>query len=357
MNSLVHRVSPNLACQDESFGLYTATISKAGVGIFFISNIPQGIRLAGVKYQCSSRIPRPLGEKVEAFSVYADLEKGLSPHTVNGYFSDLEQCCGFLASLKIEDWRKVEADHVSLWIGSLSEDGYAVSSLARKLTSIRMMSRFLVREGIREDDFCEWLAGPKMVRSIPQTLSLHEVERLLDAPDLKTPYGIRDRAILELLYSSGLRVTELSTLEMHQIDLEQGYLRVVGKGSKERIVPIGGAALTALESYLNSSRPFFVKPRTGSELFLSERGSAISRKMIWVVIKRWAKAAGIDKPVKPHLLRHSFATHLLSGGADLRVIQEMLGHADISTTQIYTALEQKRLIHQHGKFHPRNRLG
>ncbi len=310
-----------------------------------------------MKYQCSPRIPRPLGEKVEAFSVYADLEKGLSPHTVEGYFSDLEQFCGCLASLKIEDWSKVKAEHVSLWISFLSGDGYAVSSLARKLSSIRMMSRFLVREGMRKDDFCEWLAGPKMVRSIPQTLSTHEVERLLEAPDLKTPYGIRDRAILELLYSSGLRVTELSTLEMHQVDLEQGYLRVVGKGSRERIVPIGVAALNALETYLNSSRSYFVKPKTGSELFLSERGSAISRKMIWVIIKRWAKAAGIEKPVKPHLLRHSFATHLLGGGADLRVIQEMLGHSDISTTQIYTALEDKRLIHQHARFHPRNRLG
>ena len=309
-----------------------------------------------MRYRCSPRIPRPLGEQVEAFSVYADLEKGLSPHTVKAYFSDLEQCCGFLNSLKIEDWRKVKADHVSLWIGSLSGDGYEVSSLARKLTSIRLLSRFLIREGIRKDDFCEWLAGPKMTRSIPQTLSTEEVERLIDAPDLKTPYGVRDRAILELLYSSGLRVTELSSLEMHQIDLEQGYLRVVGKGSKERIVPIGSEALAALESYLNSSRSHFVKPKTGSELFLSERGTAISRQMIWVIIKRWAKAAGIDKPVKPHLLRHSFATHLLSGGADLRVIQEMLGHADISTTQIYTALEDKRLIHQHAKFHPRNRV-
>ncbi len=309
-----------------------------------------------MKYHCSARIPSLLAEQVEAFSVYLHLERGLSPNTLDGYFSDLEQCCGFLTSLQIEDWRQVKAEHISLWISSLSGDDYAVSSLARKLTSIRMMSRFLVRESIRNDDFCDLLSGPKMVRRIPETLSCDEVDRLLDAPDPKTPYGIRDRAILELFYSSGLRVSELSALEMHQVDLEQGYLRVVGKGSKERIVPIGGKALTALETYLDSSRQFFVKPKTGSELFLSERGSAISRKMIWVIIKRCAKAAGIKKPVKPHLLRHSFATHLLGGGADLRVIQEMLGHADISTTQIYTAVEDKRLIDQHARFHPRNRL-
>ncbi|MCZ6672340.1 MAG: site-specific tyrosine recombinase XerD [Verrucomicrobia bacterium] len=309
-----------------------------------------------MKYRCSSRIPELLAEYVEAFAVYAELEKGLSHNSVAGYFGDLEQCAGFLKTLGVEDWGSVKPDHISLWISTLSGDDYAVASLARKLTSIRLMAKFLVKESIREDDFSELLAGPKMVRRIPLTLSSDEVDRLLAAPDSSTPYGLRDRAMLELLYSSGLRVSELSALELHQLDLEEGYLRVFGKGSKERIVPVGRKALEAIQSYLDSGRSFFVKPKTGSDLFLSERGTAISRKMLWVIIKRYAKAAGIEKPVKPHLLRHSFATHLLNGGADLRAIQEMLGHADISTTQIYTTVEETRLLEQHGQFHPRNQL-
>lgn len=306
--------------------------------------------------RCSSRIPDDLAEWIDAFVVYAELEKGLSKNTVSGYFSDLEQCAGFLKSLGVVDWSRVSHEHISLWISSLTGDDYAVASLARKLTSIRLFARFLVREGFREDDFSELLAGPKMVRRLPETLSAEEVDRLLAAPDLKTPYGLRDRAMLELLYSSGLRVSELGNLELHQLDLEHGYLRVYGKGSKERLVPVGTRALEAVQSYLDSGRAFFVKHHTGSELFLSERGKAISRKMLWVIIKRCAVTAGIEKSVKPHLLRHSFATHLLNGGADLRAIQEMLGHADISTTQIYTTVEDERLLEQHNQHHPRNRL-
>ena len=308
-------------------------------------------------YRCSSKVPELLAEQVEAFAVQAELEKGLSANTVAGYFADLEQCAGFLKSLGIEDWVFVQPEHISLWISSLSGDDYAVASLARKLTSIRLMARFLVKESVRKDDFSELLSGPKLVRSIPLTLSSSEVDRLLDAPDIRTPYGIRDKAMLELLYSSGLRVSELAALELHQLDMENKYLRVFGKGSKERLVPVGSKAIEAIQSYLDSGRRFFVKRHTGSELFLSERGKAISRKMLWVIIKRYARIAGIEKPVKPHLLRHSFATHLLNGGADLRVIQEMLGHADISTTQIYTAVEEGRLLDQHAQFHPRNKLG
>ena len=161
--------------------------------------------------------------------------------------------------------------------------------------------------------------------------------------------------MLELFYSSGLRVSELGGLTIQQVDLEHGFLRVFGKGSKERVVPIGGKATDAIKVWLEAGRPHFVKARTGSQLFLSERGDGLSRVTLWFIVKKYAKLAGINKTVKPHLLRHSFATHLLSGGADLRAIQEMLGHANISTTQIYTAVESKRLIDQHAKFHPRNR--
>jgi len=327
------------------------------LGPFFILN-PSGCRsFPELMFRCTSRIPELLAELIEAFAVHVELEKGLSSNSVAGYFGDLEQCAGFLKSLGVTNWEAVKSDHISLWISSLSGEDYAVASLARKLTSIRLMARFLVRENIRKDDFSELLSGPKMVRRIPLTLSVEEVDRLLDAPDINTPYGLRDKAMLELFYSSGLRVSELGALELHQLDLENGFLRVFGKGSKERLVPVGSKAIESIIFYLDSGRSFFVKPLTGSEIFLSERGKGISRKMLWVIIKRYAVAAGISKPVKPHLLRHSFATHLLSGGADLRAIQEMLGHADISTTQIYTAVEDKRLIEQHDQFHPRNQMG
>jgi integrase/recombinase XerD len=181
------------------------------------------------------------------------------------------------------------------------------------------------------------------------------MEKLLAAPTGGDAYSIRDRAMLELFYSSGLRISELSGLSLQQVDLEHGFVRVFGKGSKERVVPMGEKALDAMRVYLTSGRSRLVKPRTGSELFLSERGKAISRKTVWVIVKKYAARAGLSKAVKPHLLRHSFATHLLGGGADLRAIQEMLGHASIGTTQIYTAVENSRLLDQHAKHHPRNK--
>lgn len=229
-----------------------------------------------------------------------------------------------------------------------------VSSLARKLTALRGLARYLVREKLREDDFTALLASPKQVRSIPGTLSPEEVDRLLSAPTGGTAHALRDKALLELFYSSGLRVSELGELTIQQIDLENGFTRVFGKGSKERVVPVGQKATAAIKVWLEAGRPNFVKSRTGSQLFLSERGSGLSRVTLWLIVKKYAKLAGITKTVKPHLLRHSFATHLLNGGADLRAIQEMLGHASIATTQIYTAVESKRLIDQHAKFHPRN---
>ncbi len=231
-----------------------------------------------------------------------------------------------------------------------------MASLARKLTALRGLARYLVSQRLRTDDFTELLSGPKLTRRIPGTLSAGDVAKLLAAPTGGDPFALRDRAILELFYSSGLRVSELGGLLLQQVDLENGFIRVFGKGSKERVVPVGRQAATALTDYLVSGRPHFVRTRTGSALFLSERGGPLSRQMLWVLVKKYAQRAGIDKPVKPHLLRHSFATHLLAGGADLRAIQEMLGHANISTTQIYTAVDEQRLVGHHAKFHPRNRV-
>ena len=241
------------------------------------------------------------------------------------------------------------------WIHSLSSANYTVASLARKLSALRMLARYLVRENLRDDDFTALLTGPKPARKMPQTLSATEIARLVNAPNGGDPRALRDRALLELFYSSGLRVSELAALTLQQIDLQQGFLRVFGKGSKERVVPVGGKACDALATYLASGRPHLVRPHTGSQFFLNHRGRALSRVALWMIVKAHAQRAGITKNVKPHALRHSFATHLLTGGADLRAIQEMLGHASISTTQIYTAVEPQRLLDQHAKFHPRNR--
>lgn len=301
------------------------------------------------------RAPDGFAGDLDDFLSFIDLERGLSPRTQEGYASDLAQCAAFLRRQGASDWRTVDGALVGRWIHSLSGADYTVSSLARKLTALRGLARYLMREKLRADDFTALLSSPKFSRRIPGTLSVEEVGRLLAAPSGGGAHDLRDRALLELFYSSGLRVSELAGLTIQQIDLEHGFLRVFGKGSKERVVPIGGQAAAAIATWLASGRPHFVKPRTGSELFLSERGSALSRVTLWLIVKKHAQRAGITRPVKPHLLRHSFATHLLSGGADLRAIQEMLGHANIATTQIYTAVESKRLIDQHAQFHPRNR--
>jgi integrase/recombinase XerD len=284
------------------------------------------------------------------------MERSLSKNTVIAYRRDLDQAANYFAQKHAaKDWPAVTAEHAAAWVHSLSAGRYSVASLARKLTALRMLARFLVREKAREDDFTALLSGPKLRRPMPHTLNENEVARLLTAPSGGEPRALRDRALLELFYSSGLRVSELAALMLQQVDLDHGFIRVFGKGSKERVVPVGGKARDALTTYLVSGRAHLVKAKTGSQFFLNNRGTALSRVALWMIVKQHAKRAGIAKNVKPHALRHSFATHLLTGGADLRAIQEMLGHASISTTQIYTAVEPQRLVDHHAKFHPRNR--
>jgi len=302
-----------------------------------------------------SRAPEVFADAIEAFLSFIGLERGLAANTSLGYRRDLDQAATFLSRHGAKDWRSVTGEHAAAWIHSLSSSRYSVASLARKLSALRTFARFLVRENIREDDFTALLNGPKPARKMPGTLTEAEVGRLMTAATGGDPRALRDRALLELFYSSGLRASELAGLCLQQIDLQQGFLRVFGKGSKERVVPVGGKACDALATYLASGRPHLVRPHTGSEFFLNHRGRALSRVALWMIVKAHAKRAGITKNVKPHALRHSFATHLLTGGADLRAIQEMLGHASISTTQIYTAVEPKRLLDHHAKFHPRNR--
>ena len=302
-----------------------------------------------------SQAPAAFASDIESFLGYISLERGLAKNTVTAYRRDLDQAAGFLARRGVANWRAVSAAQAAEWTHSLGSERYTATSLARKLTALRMLARHLVREKLREDDFTALLTGPKLARKIPSTLNESEVARLLAAPSGGDPRALRDRALLELFYSSGLRVSELAALMIQQVDLENNFLRVFGKGSKERVVPIGGRARDALATYLASGRPHLLKPKTGSQFFLNNRGAALSRVMLWMLVKKYARRAGIPKNVKPHGLRHSFATHLLTGGADLRAIQEMLGHASISTTQIYTAVEPQRLVDHHAKYHPRNK--
>ncbi len=299
-------------------------------------------------------LPDAFAEHIDGFLAFITLERGLSKNTVAGYGDDLAQAAAFFAERRIAGWASVSGADAAAWIHSLSRREYTAASQARKLTALRMLARFLVSEKVRDDDFTALIDGPKLARKLPATLSESEVERLLAAAGGSDPRALRDRAILELFYSSGLRVSELAKLALQQVDLENGFLRVFGKGAKERVVPVGGQARTAVLNYLAAGRPQFVKGRTGSALFLNQRGGSFSRMGLWLIVQQYAKRAGLAKKVKPHALRHSFATHLLTGGADLRAIQEMLGHASISTTQIYTAVEPQRLLDQHAKFHPRN---
>ncbi len=299
------------------------------------------------------KIPAAFVVPIESFLGWLELERGLSKNTLSAYARDLVQCVAFLMKEGVADWASVESTQISAWMTSLSRANFARSSQARKLSALRMFFKHLVHENIRKDDVTELLGAPKISRNLPDALTRKEVGQLLSVPSVVTPYGLRDRAILELLYSSGLRVSELCGILLQSINLEEGYVRVLGKGSKERVAPIGNAAVKAIQNYITVGRPHFIKPRTGSELFLSQQGKVISRKMVWLLVKKHARSAGIKKAVKPHLLRHSFATHLLEGGADLRVIQEMLGHADISTTQIYTLVNSQRLVDEHALYHPR----
>lgn len=301
-------------------------------------------------------VPAGFADDLDAFIGTLELERGLSRNTSQAYEMDLSQAAHFLAGRGAANWRTVTTSQLADWLHAMAGERLAASTQARKLSALRMFfRRHLLAHNLRPDDPTELLGSPKYRRKLPQTLSPADMEKLLAAPSGGDAYALRDRAMLELFYSSGLRISELCALTLQQVDLEHGFVRVFGKGSKERVVPLGRQARDAVQTYLLSARSRLVKPRTGSELFISERGRAISRKTLWHIVKTHARRAGLTQSVKPHLLRHSFATHLLGGGADLRAIQEMLGHASIGTTQIYTAVESSSLLDQHAKHHPRNK--
>ena len=291
---------------------------------------------------------------IELYLTWLELDKGLSKNTVKSYHSDISQFLKFLFKKKLKNWDSVQSSHFDAWLNQLGAEGLSKQSQSRKFTSIRSFSKFLLSERIIKKDFSELSYRPILDKKLPITLEINEMTQLINVAKSDTIYGLRDYCIIELMYSAGLRVSELCFLKIEHMNIEDGILRVFGKGPKERIVPLGENAKRALDAYLVRSRPSFVNTNTDTTIFLSRMGRALSRKTIWYMIKRYSEKALIKKAIKPHTMRHSFATHLLEGGADLRSIQDLLGHADISTTQIYTNMQKARLQEEHSIHHPRN---
>jgi integrase/recombinase XerD len=292
---------------------------------------------------------------IEHFKGFLALEKGLTSNSVDAYSSDLHNFILFLEELEITSFSQVERDHILEYLAQAKQQGYESSSIARRLVSIKVFFRYLFQEKFINIDITDVMDSPKLWRLLPDFLSISEIESMLNAFPLsaKDPLNFRNRTMLELMYACGLRVSEEANLKIENVLFEQALLRVTGKGNKERIIPVGTQALDLISRYLNEIRPQLSKKPNDSTIFLSIRGKPLNRERIWAIVKEAASKAGISKNIYPHTLRHSFASHLLENGADLRIIQEMLGHADISTTQVYTHINQKHLLDIHKNFHPR----
>ncbi len=298
-------------------------------------------------------IPPSLAAELDAFCDALWLEEGLSPRTLESYRRDLAQFGAWLAARKGELFGAQSHDLQQFLAERGLKQGIAARSIARQLSSLKRYYRWLNRQGLRGDDPTLTIEPPRLPRPLPKGLSEAGVEALLGAPDENTDLGLRDRAMLELLYACGLRVSELVGLPLAAVGRDMQVVRVMGKGSKERLVPMGEVAAEWLEHYLSQSRPALLAGRVSDALFVTRRGGGMTRQMFWYLIKGHAKKAGIASPLSPHTLRHAFATHLLNHGADLRVVQMLLGHADISTTQIYTHVARERLKRLHARHHPR----
>ncbi|HTX14339.1 MAG TPA: site-specific tyrosine recombinase XerD [Candidatus Baltobacteraceae bacterium] len=280
------------------------------------------------------------------------VEKGLSNNSILAYRRDIEKFAAFAAERGL-DTKDITRGDVIDFLASLYQRQLDSRSVARHLVSIRNFFRFALIEGYIEEDPAATIESPRFRQSLPEFLSVAEVDRLLQQPDTATVLGLRDRALIEIMYSAGLRVSELCSLRVNDLQMDPGCLRCVGKGNKERLVPVGKQALAVTRKYLRTSRPKLLREKSSPYLFLNQRGSKIDRITFWKLLGAYGRKAGLRKPLKPHMLRHSFATHLLDRGADLRSVQMMLGHSDISTTQIYTHVIEERLKHVYKAHHPR----
>lgn len=295
-----------------------------------------------------------MNDQLSDFIHFMTVERGLSENTIVSYKRDLQNYLSFLMTHEqLTDMNDVTRLHIIHYLKQLKEEGKSSKTSVRHLSSIRSFHQFLLREKVTTDDPSWNIETQKTERTLPKVLSLGEVEKLLDTPNQHTPFDYRDKAMLELLYATGIRVSEMLDLTLADVHLTMGFIRCFGKGRKERIVPIGEAAASAIEEYIEKGRSKLLKKQPSDALFLNHHGKKMSRQGFWKNLKKRAIEAGIQKELTPHTLRHSFATHLLENGADLRAVQEMLGHADISTTQIYTHVTKTRLKDVYHKFHPR----
>lgn len=293
-------------------------------------------------------------QRIEEFILFMATERGLSDNYQLSTRRSLDEFADWLSKAKgIVEVRAITLDHITEYLGVRKRGGLAAASIKLIVVALKIFFRFLLSRKHVEKDIADSLPLPRIERYLPETLNELQVERLLGSIQTNVPLGLRNRAMAELLYASGLRISELTGARLENLSLEQRVIRVTGKGNKTRLVPFGSKAADAISAYLQKERPELVSKRTGSEIFLSVKGRKLTTVRVWQIIKELAANAGIETNVYPHLLRHSFATHLLGNGADLRIIQEMLGHADISTTQIYTHVEGTRLKAIHRKFHPR----
>jgi len=290
---------------------------------------------------------------LDQFLHYLIVEKGLSRNTIEAYSHGLTRFLNHLREKGVQEIREVGKFHIRGFLLALRGKNLNTKSIVRNLVAIRTFFRFLIQEGVLESNPVEELESPKVAKTLPEILTLKEIEQILEQPNLRTPLGTRDRAMLEMLYATGMRVSELTQLPIHQVNLEGGYVLLYGKGSKERIVPLGTEAMKWVTVYLKTARGILSKGKENPSLFINRSGKGMSRQRVWKNLKDYGRRAGLRKRITPHLLRHSFASHLLEGGADLRSVQMMLGHADISTTQIYTHVTGERLKKVHKQYHPR----
>ena len=281
------------------------------------------------------------------------VEKGLSRNTLAAYLSDLYCFRDFIEEENLPSFLYLTRDHITRYLARRREHGVAASTSARELVSVKTLYRFLREEGILTDDPTERISTPQQKHGLPDVLSVEEVERVLEAPDRATPLGQRDAAMLEIFYCAGLRVSEMVDMNLEDVRASTGFIMVRGKGGKERLVPMGEVATERIEEYLREGRPGLTKGREAAALFINRSARRLSRQALWKIVKKYVQKVAVHKTVSPHTLRHSFATHLLAGGADLRSLQHMLGHADISTTQIYTHVAQQRLRAVYTEHHPR----